>query len=71
MPRPSLAELDREVSDAATRSSPPGAGTRWPQLAAAVRAAERMPSARRKAAHKAVAAELDRIERELLRRLGV
>lgn len=40
-------------------------------LAAAVRAAERMPSARRRAAHQAVAAELDRIESELLRRLGV
>ena len=40
-------------------------------LAAAVRAAERMPTARRKAAHQAVAAELDRIESELLRRLGV
>jgi hypothetical protein len=29
-----------------------------------------MPAARRKAAHKAVATELDPIERELLRRLG-
>jgi hypothetical protein len=41
------------------------------QLAAAVRAAERMPTARRKAAHKAVAAELGRVEDEVLRRLGV
>lgn len=41
------------------------------KLTAAVRAAERMPAARRKAAHRAVAAELDPIERELLRRLGV
>lgn len=40
------------------------------KLATAVRAAERMPVARRKAAHKAVAAELDPIEREILRRLG-
>ncbi|HEY4459981.1 MAG TPA: DUF6474 family protein [Pseudonocardiaceae bacterium] len=40
-------------------------------LATAVRAAERMPTARRRAAHQAVAAELDRIESELLRRLGV
>ncbi len=40
-------------------------------LAAAVRAAERMPTTRRRAAHQAVAAELDRIESELLRRLGV
>ncbi|MFC4005155.1 DUF6474 family protein [Prauserella oleivorans] len=41
------------------------------QLTASVRAAEHMPATRRKAAHKAVAGELDRIESELLRRLGV
>ncbi|PXY31766.1 DUF6474 family protein [Prauserella muralis] len=41
------------------------------QLTASVRAAERMPSSRRKAAHKAVSAELDRIETDLLHRLGV
>lgn len=44
---------------------------RLTQLAAAVRAAERMPSARRKSAHKAVGQELDRLEEDLLRRLGV
>jgi hypothetical protein len=41
------------------------------QLAASVRAAERMPAARRKAAHRAVSGELDRLEGDLLRRLGV
>ncbi|OZM72824.1 hypothetical protein CFN78_12875 [Amycolatopsis antarctica] len=41
------------------------------QLAATIRASERMPGARRKAAHKAVAAELDRLEDQLLGRLGV
>ncbi|MEU6641416.1 DUF6474 family protein [Saccharomonospora sp. NPDC046836] len=41
------------------------------QLAASVRAAERMPATRRKAAHKAVAAELDHIESQLLHRLGI
>lgn len=41
------------------------------QLAVSVRAAERMPAARRRAAHKAVASELERIEEQLLRRLGV
>jgi Family of unknown function (DUF6474) len=41
------------------------------QLTAAVRAAERMPTARRKAAHRAVAAELDGLEERLLHRLGV
>lgn len=46
-------------------------GIRLRQLTAAVRAAERMPSARRRAAHKAVATELDQIEESLLHRLGV
>jgi hypothetical protein len=41
------------------------------QLAAAVRAAERMPTARRKAAHKAASTELDQLEERLLQRLGV
>ncbi|QFZ16096.1 DUF6474 family protein [Saccharothrix syringae] len=41
------------------------------QLLAAVRAAERMPAARRKAAHRAVSADLDGLEAELLKRLGV
>jgi len=41
------------------------------QLAAAVRAAERMPTARRKAAHRAAAIELDQLEERLLQRLGV
>ncbi|WP_326567508.1 DUF6474 family protein [Amycolatopsis rhabdoformis] len=41
------------------------------QLSATVRAAERMPAARRKAAHRAVATELDALEEQLLHRLGV
>lgn len=41
------------------------------QLTAAVRAAERMPTARRKAAHKAASTELDQLEERLLHRLGV
>jgi hypothetical protein len=45
--------------------------TRLRQLTAAVRASERMPTARRRAAHRAVAEELDRIEAEVLKRLGV
>ncbi|HEV2780613.1 MAG TPA: DUF6474 family protein [Actinophytocola sp.] len=62
----SLAELkDSDAAFAATTR------TRLRQLTAAVRAAERMPSARRKAAHRAVAVELDRIEGEILKRLGV
>ncbi|MFT7835361.1 DUF6474 family protein [Saccharothrix sp. BKS2] len=41
------------------------------QLLAAVRASERMPPARRRAAHRAVSADLDGLEAELLKRLGV
>lgn len=41
------------------------------QLSATVRASERMPAARRKAAHRAVAGELDRLEGKLLHRLGI
>jgi hypothetical protein len=40
------------------------------QLTAAVRAAERMPTARRKAAHRAAGTELDQLEERLLQRLG-
>src|SRR5688500_16566567 len=44
---------------------------RLAQLLAAVRAAERMPTARRKAAHRAVGTDLEMLEQELLRRLNV
>ncbi|MGZ4556949.1 MAG: DUF6474 family protein, partial [Mycobacteriaceae bacterium] len=44
---------------------------RLTELATAVHAAERMPTARRKAAHRAVAADLDAIDGQLLSRLGV
>lgn len=44
---------------------------RLTQLLAAVRAAERMPTARRKAAHRAVGTDLEMLEQELLRRLNV
>lgn len=45
--------------------------SRLADLSTAVRAAELMTAARRRAAHRAVAAELDAVEAELLRRLGV
>jgi hypothetical protein len=45
--------------------------TRLADLAAAVRVAEQMPTARRKAAHQAVTRELDTIESTLLTRLGL
>jgi hypothetical protein len=44
---------------------------RLEQLTSAVRAAERMPTQRRKSAHRAVNTELGQIEDELLTRLGV
>jgi hypothetical protein len=44
---------------------------RLAELSAAVHAAERMPTPRRKAAHRSVAADLDRIDAELLQKLGV
>jgi hypothetical protein len=46
-------------------------GRRLGQLTSAVRAAEHMPTARRRAAHRAVSGELGRIEDDLLNRLGV
>jgi hypothetical protein len=41
------------------------------QFSATIRAAERMPAARRKSAHRAVAGELERLEGQLLHRLGI
>ncbi|HEY2206521.1 MAG TPA: DUF6474 family protein [Pseudonocardia sp.] len=48
-----------------------GAEPRLVDLSAAVRAAELMPADRRRAAHRAVSAELDQLEPQLLRLLGV
>jgi hypothetical protein len=44
---------------------------RLADLAGAVRAAEQMPSGRRRATHLSVATELDTLERDLLQRLGL
>jgi hypothetical protein len=62
---------DRPDATAEDRTFAGTAETTLRQLAAAVRAAERMPTARRRAAHKAVATELDELEQRLLSRLGV
>jgi hypothetical protein len=48
-----------------------GAEKRLAQLLAAVRASERMPTSRRRAAHRAVSTDLDAMEADLLKRLGV
>ena len=44
---------------------------RLADLSVAVRAAEQMPSSRRRAAYRAIGGELDRIETDLLTHLGV
>lgn len=67
-----IAELrDKPDATAEDRTFADRSATTLRQLMAAVRAAERMPSARRRAAHKAAAAELDELEQRLLTRLGL
>ncbi|HEX3647671.1 MAG TPA: DUF6474 family protein [Pseudonocardiaceae bacterium] len=68
----SLAELEsrQDATDADRQFAERGRATLI-KLAAAVRAAERMPTARRRAAHRSVAVELDPVERGLLNHLGV
>jgi hypothetical protein len=71
----SLAELaalvDSGDTKAADREFVTTSSDTLAKLAAAVRAAERMPTTRRKAAYRAVARELDPIEQGLLTRLGI
>ncbi|GDY31134.1 DUF6474 family protein [Gandjariella thermophila] len=64
-----LAELSERQPEAAEFAG--ASHATLAKLTAAVRAAEHMPSARRRAAHRAVATELNRIEGELLRRIGI
>ena len=61
--RPNAGAEDKAFAD--------DAETTLRQLTAAVRAAERMPTARRKAAHRAISSELDGLEERVLHRLGV
>lgn len=63
--------VDRPNASAEDRTFAEKSETTLRQLTAAVRAAERMPTSRRRAAHRAVAAELDDLEQRLLSRLGV
>ncbi|MHA6797804.1 DUF6474 family protein [Bounagaea algeriensis] len=56
---------------AATEQFAERTGARLEQLTGAVRAAERLPTARRRAAHRAVAEELARLEDELLGKFGI
>jgi hypothetical protein len=67
-----IAELrDRRDATQEDRTFADRSETTLRQLTAAVRAAERMPSARRRAAHKAASTELDELEQRLLSRLGL
>lgn len=68
----SIEELrERQGATAEDREFAATSQTTLEQLAAVVRAAERMPAGRRKAAHRAVGTELDELEQRLLARLGI
>jgi hypothetical protein len=62
---------DRPAATADDKEFAARSETTLEQLAAVVRAAERMPPARRKAAHRATSTELDELEQRLLSRLGL
>jgi Family of unknown function (DUF6474) len=67
-----IAELrDRKDATEQDKAFAATSETMLEQLAAAVRAAERMPGPRRKAAHRAAGVELDELEQRLLSRLGL
>lgn len=62
---------EKKPKDAETKAFVGAITERLSDLAAAVAAAENMPSARRRAAHAAIAEQLDGIDADLLARLGV
>lgn len=62
-------DRDRDGSAAGTFAAT--TRPRLADLAVAVRAAEQMPTARRRTAYRAISGELDRVETELLAHLGV
>jgi hypothetical protein len=69
-----LTELDTGAGARSTEEGRAFAAATRPRLAdlaVAVRAAEQMPSSRRRAAYRAISGELDRIESDLLTHLGV
>ena len=68
----SLRQLsEKKPKDQETKQFVAAITARLGDLAAAVTAAENMPSARRKAAHAAIAEQLDGIDADLMARLGV
>jgi hypothetical protein len=62
---------DKKPKDAETRQFVSAISDRLSDLSAAVTAAENMPTARRRAAHSAISAQLDGIEADLMARLGL
>ncbi|MGW0162736.1 DUF6474 family protein [Mycobacterium sp. NPDC003323] len=62
---------EKKPKDAETRSFVTAVEDRLTDLAAAVTAAENMPSARRRAAHAAIGDQLDGIDADILARLGL
>ncbi|OBF02534.1 MULTISPECIES: DUF6474 family protein [unclassified Mycobacterium] len=62
---------DKKPKDAETRQFVSAITERLTDLSAAVTAAENMPAARRRAAHAAIASQLDGIEADLMARLGL
>lgn len=66
-----LQVAEKNPKDAETKQFVAAVGARLTDLAAAIAAAEHMPAARRKAAHAAIAAQLDGVDADLLARLGV
>ncbi|MBU9767202.1 hypothetical protein FR943_25645 [Mycobacterium sp. TNTM28] len=62
---------DKNSKDAETKQFVAAIGDRLTDLAAAVTAAENMPTARRRGAHAAIAAQLDGIDADLMARLGL
>lgn len=62
---------EKNPKDAETKQFVDAMNDRLSDLATAVTAAERMPSARRRGAHAAIAAQLDGIDADLMARLGL
>jgi Family of unknown function (DUF6474) len=63
--------LDKKPKDAETKQFVTAVNDRLADLSAAVTAAENMPASRRRAAHMAIAKQLDGIDADLMARLGL
>ncbi|WP_280832662.1 DUF6474 family protein [Mycolicibacterium frederiksbergense] len=66
-----LQVAEKKPKDAETKQFVTAVNDRLTDLAAAVTAAENMPTARRRGAHAAIAAQLDGIDADLMARLGL